>query len=49
MSHDLVNFASVADVEIRKVLDVDTFRLLLVNLEIVVLGYESGNTVSFYN
>jgi hypothetical protein len=49
LPHNLVNLTSVADVEIGKVLDVDTFRLLLVNLEVVVLGYEGGDIVSFCN
>ena len=38
LTHDLVDFASTADIIIRKILDIYTSRLFLVNLQIVILS-----------
>jgi hypothetical protein len=39
LSHDLVHLPGISDIVIRQALDIDSFRLLLVDLEVVVLGF----------
>lgn len=37
MTHDLIDFTSTTDVVIGQVLDVNAFRLFLVNLQVIIL------------